>query len=251
MKDFNKHPNLKFLIKPEEDIVVYFAFEKESKIFESSFKILENYFFKKHPRIKILKQIQSKKKRKKFLENYVAEYYKSHKEWIRKKVQEIQRKWEKTQKQFFSLTDKLFQNHFWPKGNYQGFVTIWGIFPRDIKRKIFQFPYKGEVFKRVEVIIAHEMLHFLFYDYLYKHFPQYKACKFAYPVWILSEAFNEAVMEESQWQKIFPKQSQFYKETILTRKKIKELRKKEKPLKEILEKLLSFVIQKYKKPFLK
>ncbi|MCD6178000.1 hypothetical protein J7K03_01915 [bacterium] len=48
------------------------------------------------------------------------------------------------------------------------------------------------------------MLHFLFYSYLFKHFPKYKKSRYSYAVWVFSEAFNEAVMKEKEWRKIFP-----------------------------------------------
>jgi len=246
MKDSN-YPKLKFLIKPEEDVSIYFRFEREAKAFKNSSKMIENCFFNKHPKIKILKQIKDKKKKREFLERYVKDYYKSHKKEIKNGVKKAGRKWKKVKKNFFSLTDKLFQNYSWPEGKYLGFVTIWGIFPRNIKEKTFQFPYKGKVSEKVEVIIAHEMLHFLFYDYLYKYFPQYKKQKFAYPLWIISEAFNESIMGEPEWQKIFLRQVRPYQETTLVRKKIKTLRKKEKSPKEILEKFLPPVVQKYSK----
>ena len=127
-------------------------------------------------------------------------------------------------------------------------MTIWNIFPRDISKKTFQFPYKGRIFKKVEAIIAHEMLHFLFYDYLFRYFPEYKKSQYSYSVWVLSEAFNEAIMIEPEWRKIFPLQPQPYPETVIVRKKIRELRKNKKTVKEILEELLPFVIQKYTRP---
>lgn len=244
MKYLNKYPKLKFLIRPEEDVLVYFAFEKEAKMFKESFEIIESCFFKKHPKIKVLKQIQDRKKKRIFLEQYVTEYYQTHQNWIIKGVQKAETSWNKIQNKFFSLTDELFKNHPWPKDGYQAFVTIWGIFPRDIKRKTFQFPYRGKYLKGVEGIIAHEMLHFLFYDYLYKHFPQYKNPKLAYSLWILSEAFNEAIMKESKWRKTFPLQGRPYQETVLVRKEIRNLRRKKKSPKEILEQLIPFVVQK-------
>ncbi|MCK4520729.1 hypothetical protein KAT95_02565 [Candidatus Parcubacteria bacterium] len=243
----SKHPNVKFLIEPEEDISVYFAFEKEAKIFDR-WSIMEDYFFKKHLKIKSLKRMKNKKAKKKFLKNYVINCYKHRNILIKKRVKEAEKRWKKVEQKFFYLTDKLFQKYPWPKSDYRAFVTIWNIFPRDISKKTFQFPYKGRIFKKVEAIIAHEILHFLFYDYLFKYFPKYKKSQYSYSVWALSEAFNEAIMTEPEWRKIFHLQLQPYPETVIVRKKIRELRKNKKTVKEILEKLLPFVIQKYIKP---
>lgn len=246
MKQY-KYPNIKFLIKAEEDISVYFSFEKESKIF-NRWSVMEDYFFKKHPRIKSLKRIKNKKTKKKFLKNYVIDYYKFHNVLIEKRVKEAETRWKKVEQKFFYLVDELFQKYPWPKGNYKAFVTIWNIFPRDIPKKTFQFPYKGRSFKKIEAIIAHEMLHFVFYHYLFRYFSKYKQSQYSYSIWVLSEAFNEAIMTEPKWRKIFPLQPQPYPETVIVRKKIRELRKKKKSVKEILEKLLPFVIQEYAKP---
>ena len=243
----SKYPNVKFLIKPEEDISVYFAFEKEAEMF-NRWSLMEDYFFKKHPKTKSLKRIKDKKAKKKFLKNYVIDCYKYRNILIKERVKETETRWKKVEKKFFYLTDKLFQRHPWPNGDYRAFVTIWNIFPRDISKKTFQFPYKGRIFKKVEAIIAHEILHFLFYDYLFKYFPKCKKSQYSYSVWVLSEAFNESIMIEPEWRKIFPLQPQPYPETVIVRKKIRELRKNKKTVKEILEKLLPFVIQKYTRP---
>jgi len=127
-------------------------------------------------------------------------------------------------------------------------VTIWNIFPRDISDKTFQLPYKGRSFKRVEAIIAHEMLHFLFYSYLFKHFPKYKKSRYSYAVWVLSEAFNEAVMKEKEWRELFPSLPPFYSETHPIRKKIMKLRKVNKDVEEIMHILLPIVAKKYTIP---
>ncbi|MCK4453871.1 hypothetical protein KAU51_00795 [Candidatus Parcubacteria bacterium] len=242
-----KYHNVKFLVRSAEDISVYFAFEKEAKIF-NRWSTMEDYFFKKHPKIKSLKQTQDRKTKKEFIERYVKDYYKSHKELIGKRMKEAETRWKKVEQKFFYLADKLFQKYPWPKGDYRAFVTIWNIFPRDISKKTFQLPYKGRIFKKVEAIIVHEMLHFLFYDYLFKYFPKYKKSQYSYAVWVLSEAFNEVIMAEPKWRKIFSLQLQPYPETVIVRKKIRELRKNKKTVKEILEELLPFVIQKYTRP---
>jgi len=241
-----KYPDVKFLVESEKDISIYFVFEKEAEVF-NKWSIIEKYFFKKHPKIKSLKRTKEKKAKEKFLKNYVIDHYKFRNILIKERVKETEERWKKVEQKFFSLVNGLFQKHPWPRGNYKAFVTIWSIFPRDIRKKTFQFPYKGEGFKKVEAIIAHEMLHFIFYDYLFRYFPKYKKFQYSYSVWVLSEAFNEAIMTESEWKKIFPLRLPFYQETAIVRKKIRELRKNKKTVKEILEKLLPFVIQKYTK----
>lgn len=238
---------MKFLINPRQDIVTYFAFEKEAKIC-NRWMVIERCFFKNHPKLKKIKAIKDKEARRAILKNYLDKRYKMHRDLMIKRAKDAERQWGKILDDFFRLSEKLFGKHRWPVGNYRAIVTIWDIFPRFISQKIFQFPYKGRAFKRVEFIIAHEMLHFIFYDYVCSGFPRFKQEKFSYPLWVVSEAFNEAIMQEPEWKRIFPNQGRPYRETSEIRRRIRALRKKNETLDVILDKCLLFAVENYPNP---
>jgi len=228
-------PNIKFLIEPKQDILVYFVFEKETKISHRG-HIMEAYFFKNHPQLRILKKIKNKKKKEKLLSDYVVDYYRKHNAIMKKRVKEIKERWNKVKYQFFNLANKLFQNHPWPKGKYIAYVTIWGIYPRDIKEKIFFIPYKDK--KLALEVIAHEMLHFIFYDYLYSHYPKYKKKRYQKKIWKISESFNATIQNQREWIAIFHKRPEVYPALKKLTQKIKKIWREKKDIDYLLRKIL-------------
>jgi hypothetical protein len=113
------------------------------------------------------------KKKNEILSAYLDEYYLEMNKYLRDSVNNTQAKWQKVEKLFFEKVDLLFHGWPWPKGNYRGYVSIGRSFPRHIKEKFFAFPmrtYNSEYANRDLRIIAHEMLHFIEYDYLQKKF---------------------------------------------------------------------------------
>lgn len=78
-----------------------------------------------------------------------------------------------------------------------------GLYSRDIKNKIFQFPYSHPISGYSVAVIAHELLHFIFYDYFFKNYPQYKKPNKSLFVWHISEIFNSVIQKSNIWKEIF------------------------------------------------
>ncbi len=121
------------------------------------------------------------------------------------------------------MTDEIFSGYKWPKGKYIAYPTIWGMYPRFLDKKTFQFPYQNNKPNYIKVIIAHEMLHFIFYDYVYKKFPKLKRCEYNYDLWNVSEAFNVIIQNSHKWVKLFNQRTVSYpehKDLIIKFKKV-------------------------------
>jgi hypothetical protein len=88
----------------------------------------------------------------------------------------------------------------WPDGNYICYISIFNCNPRFIKEKEFQAFYKHNA--TTNYVCAHEMLHFIFYDYLDKNFKgKYKTlCESV--IWKLSEVFNDVVLRLPEFVEI-------------------------------------------------
>jgi hypothetical protein len=113
------------------------------------------------------------KDKDKIIKAYLENYYKDAKKYLLGSVKSAQEKWVKSKKIFFKKVDKLFKNWPWSKGSYRGYITVARRYPRFIKYKLFAFPAQSFRFKSQNLdlrVIAHEMLHFLEYDYLEKKF---------------------------------------------------------------------------------
>lgn len=137
-------------------------------------------------------------------ENYIDWYYKTHRNELLKKKKNFEKLWRKAERDFFDKTDKIFKGHQWPKGKYICYLSIFSCGPRFLQNKTFQSFYKYSPEILIQQII-HEMLHFMFYDYLYKKFPKYKAKKYKQKIWKISEAFNYIIQNQKEWTELFGK----------------------------------------------
>jgi len=138
-----------------------------------------------HPQLAKAKNF-SYKQRQLIIDKYVDEYYRYKKKQLNSAIQKAENQWQKIEKQFFLAVSMIF-NHPWPKGNYIGFLSIFDCNPRFLETKTFQFFWQHH--RGYLAVISHEMIHFLFYDYLEKHFPQSKKIP-KQKIWALSEITN-------------------------------------------------------------
>jgi signal transduction histidine kinase len=76
-------------------------------------------------------------------------------------------------------------------------LSIFKMYSREIDRKLFFFPYKYDVERFSNRVIGHEMLHFMFFDFLFDRYQLRENSKLeGRPenyIWQLSEAFNSLV----------------------------------------------------------
>ncbi len=226
-----RYPEIDFKIKKETDFYLYKIFSKENR------RILDACFYNLYSDLSCLKKKNlSSKEKIKVIKNFIEEYYKKHQREIEENLMEIEKDWNGIKNDFFRLVDKIFKNHPWPKGKYIAYVTIWGIYPRDIKEKIFFIPYKDK--KLALEVIAHEMLHFIFYDYLYSHYPKYKKKKYQKRIWKISESFNVIIQNQREWVALFHKRPEVYPELKKLIQKIRKIWREKKDIDYLLKKIL-------------
>ena len=114
-----------------------------------------------------------KKDRQRILNAYVDSYYDGKEAEHHKELQRVKKEWASLEKYFFKEVDRIFDGFAWLKGDYCGYGSIWTSFPRIINEKVFAFPiYRTQEMANLKTsaIIAHEMLHFMEYEYLQKKF---------------------------------------------------------------------------------
>lgn len=132
---------------------------------------------------------------KSLYEKYHAEIYVD--------MEHYRQSWEKIAPQYFTLVDQIFDRVQWPRGKYHAFPTFWGMYPRFLEDKTFQVPVRSRNKKYVMVVIAHELLHFMFYDYLFRTRPQLRGQKQELIVWHVSEMFNAVVQTTESFYRLF------------------------------------------------
>lgn len=147
------------------------------------------------------------------IKSFVRGQYAKHRRTMAKDMRKYGEIWRSKEAGFYELTGKLFPGRRWPKGEYIAYGTIWGMFPRFLENKTFQVPFHREKKYNIPVIVAHEMLHFMFYDYLYGRYPKYKDQeKYSFFVWHVSEVFNSVVQNTKEWKSFFGGTSSPYPE---------------------------------------
>lgn len=187
------YPKIKFCID----------LEQEKKFFLGRKRNLQRFL---PPGIGFVVRDEFIKNKDKILNAYLDEYYREQKDYLTDSVKNTQAKWQKVEKEFFKKVDRLFNNWPWPRGNYRAYVSIGRSFPRNINEKIFAFPMRTWKPGREDNdmrVIAHEMLHFIEYDYLSKKFGL-KPSEFYSPdntFWQFTENLNVLIENSEFWKK--------------------------------------------------
>ncbi len=130
-----------------------------------------------HPKLAYLLDIKDEALAKAEITKFVDEFYQSHQSEIEQQVQKGQADWAEVETSFFAKVEEMFHSYPWPpslpenQNHYQAMGSIWNHFPRNIKHQRFSIPANPE-FTRLGAnnVIAHEMLHFITYDYLEKKY---------------------------------------------------------------------------------
>ena len=135
-----------------------------------------------HPRIKRL------------IFDYIDNFYKKYHSQLFKTASKFQKIWEKNSTAFFTATDVIFNHHSWPKGSYIAYISIFSCGPRFLEDKTFQVFYQNNKFQALHAI-AHELLHFLFYDYIEKKRRDIKTKLNDEQLWRISEIVNEVLLD--------------------------------------------------------
>lgn len=156
-----------------------------------------------HPK---LLEIEVAKNHKIFLNKYISEFYSSHFDEIKKRSHKTSIHLDQSQNDFFKIVDKIFNHHPWPKEKFIGVFSIFDFCPRFLDWGGFQiFIYDN---RSVQLFtIFHEMLHFIFYDFTKKTFPEKfkKANTEEGKFWDLAEIFNAVVQDTDNFIKLHGK----------------------------------------------
>ncbi len=215
-------PRVTFILDQKIDTRFALNFAKESKGKEDRFIKM---FFPNHLRFVFGKEF-SEKEREKIIRKYVEFVYSLDKPKIEEQFRLAERGWRKKEKRYFALIGKVFKKHPWPEGKYIGFGTVFVCYPRFLDSKTFLFPLNSKRAGAGESVTAHELLHFLFFDYIGQKYRLNEESKIKGKdpryVWKISEAFNSVLENWEPYRKIFPSDRQPYPETMEIYKKMKK-----------------------------
>lgn len=171
-----------------------------------------------HPELKNIKEINNKTKRGKIISNYFDSFYKEHRHYLSKRVREADKTWREVAGRFFDETKKLFRGHPFPPGKYVGYLSTIDCNPRFLEDKTFQVFYLHQ--RGFKYVTAHELLHFIFYDYVLKKYPEvFMNMDTERGIfWDLAELFNSIILHTPTFVEIhqtkrsvtYPKHTKYF-----------------------------------------
>jgi hypothetical protein len=156
---------------------------------------------KTHPKLKKIAFTKDTNLRKRVIKKYFANYYKINKKSIRNKIDVVKRNWYKIEKDYVDITENYFNGYKFPDGMYVAYASIINCNPRFLESKTFQFYYKKPL-KEALHTIAHELLHFIFFDFVEKKLKAKTKHLTEEQLWDLSEIFNVIVLRSDLYKKI-------------------------------------------------
>ncbi|MFA5188041.1 MAG: hypothetical protein WC460_01620 [Patescibacteria group bacterium] len=230
------YPQIKFVIdyKKDTENAIDFLKRRKGHPFIKWF-LPQNFQY-------VLESSFSEKERNKILRAYTKFIFAVKKQEIVKGTQEARENWDKVKDRYFKLVDKIFYGRKWPKGKYLAIVTIYGMYPRDIKNKMFSFPFWHRLPKFSNSVIAHEMLHFMFFAYIKDRYGLIEGSKIKNKnpeyLWQVSEVFNDVIERWAPHYRIFKRGSKPYPGTQKMYDKMKADWKKSSDLNKLLDKWL-------------
>jgi hypothetical protein len=202
------HPKVRFLVSVQKDLRTFGYFANE-KGYEKE-RGLEWAFFKKYPELRLFFKKGELIASQKEVRSYVGKRYRQRRHCA-KRLSISARQWKKAEEPYFALVRELFPNTKWPAGKYIAYGTIWGMYPRFLADKTFQIPFKHRLPDYINVVIAHELLHFIFFSWFERVYGRrYKTNEML--AWHTSEVFNSIIQNSTRWLKVFKVASMTYPE---------------------------------------
>jgi len=152
------YPNVKLLVSAKEDAKTAYDFLGYSA---AGIDFSKN-ITKMLPALESVDK--SSKSGKKIIGKEVSAYHEEHEQELKRKQGRMRKRWDEIQDRFFKETGNVFKGWPWPKGKYIGYVSIFDCNPRNPSNKTFQM-WVGKKDDDFLGGIAHELLHFMFYNY--------------------------------------------------------------------------------------
>lgn len=191
----NNLKDFKMIAKDYPKIEFSFNLDVEKEIFLTFWRVGQCL----HPELNYILEEKNEMTAKKEISNFIDNYYQKKGETLKNNFEHVIKEWSEVEASYYQKVDKLLGNYPWPKENYQAFASVLYCFPRSIDGQWFTFPVNTK-FNAIQVI-AHEMLHFIVYDYMEKKFGlQPSECfdqdnKF----WQFTENLNALIEDEPIW----------------------------------------------------
>lgn len=204
-------PQIKFILSPEYDKRKIFCFVSPKKgDWDWSEKI-----FAFHPELKKRLKNISEAERKKEIERYIEELLKekSYAKILEKKKEKIEEEWKKIHEKFIGALFEILNLKETKINKITCSISLNPICPRELDENFFSVFY-GYDMKTIKVIIAHEIIHFYYFEKWRQTFEDFNPKNFEGPhlIWHLSEILAPIIIANSKIQKLLNELDKGYPE---------------------------------------
>lgn len=136
-----------------------------------------------------------------FINQYVSAFYIAHANELERLGGEIIKNFQQIKNDYFSLANKVFKGYPWPQKEYTGCFSIFSFCPRFLDWGGFQVSLYDNQDHQMYVVL-HELLHFIFYDYAQRNFPETlgKMNTDEGRFWDLAEVFNVVLQSSDDFK---------------------------------------------------
>ncbi|HPN15150.1 MAG TPA: hypothetical protein PLF71_03485 [bacterium] len=200
-------PTIEFKISAERDVETFFCFVRDAEYDDG--ENIKWAILKPYPELVSWFKGTELTATRDDVCRFVNLKYNSHAKEMASNLIVYQRDWDALSPRFEKLTKDLFEDAHWPNGKYIAYLTIWGMYPRFLETCTFQIPWKHQIKGYVPVVIAHEMLHFIWYAFAFDKLPYLNKMD-DFKVWHISEIFNSFVQNSDAWISVFKQPSMQY-----------------------------------------
>ncbi len=194
-----KHPRVRFSTSHQKDVAAVSGFLRDARFDNGA--ALEQAVFSVAPELR--SALVSRRTVPLAVRQQIRHLHMKESDGIKRDILAAKQVWQKLAPVFFELTDEIFETLPWPKGKYIAYPTVWGMFPRYLEDKTFQIPVRFRRKKLIPVVVAHELLHFICYQYLFRTRPELKKGENAFFCWHITELFNSVVQATPRWLRVF------------------------------------------------
>ena len=155
-----------------------------------------------HPDLDHLSQYADENLVKQKIASFFENYVQKHCEELSRNFHQAKDSWLPVEESFYRKVDVLLNAHPWPQKSYKAMGSVFYAWPRYIKEGRFAFPISSKYIYQANIVIAHEMLHFIVYDYLEKKFSLTPSERFDRDnkFWQFTENLNALIESGPMWQ---------------------------------------------------
>lgn len=194
-------PQVRFENSIEKDVDTFFSFVSDAAY--DGGRSLEWAVFSVFPELKKLFEDKKFVGTRDDIASVVRAEHEKNEVVIAEKTALYEKEWKVMSDKFFILIKEIFGKRPWSEGKYIAYPTMWGMYPRFLEDKTMQVPYDGKICAKVNEIVAHELLHFMFYDYFFEKYPQCAGEDCEMFAWHVTEIFNTVVQNSQKWRTAF------------------------------------------------